>query len=47
VKSRSNTQLNGGKDGKLMSAADVKNDCEPVSENSNLWYNQQFSYGKI
>ena len=29
VKSRSNTQLNGG-DGKLMSASDVKSDCDPV-----------------
>jgi len=35
VKSRSNDQLNG----KLLKAADVKSDCDPVYQNSNLWEN--------
>jgi len=48
VKSRSNTQLDGGGDGKkLMTAAEVKSDCDPVYNNSNLWENQKYSYDKL
>lgn len=39
VKSRSNTQLNGG-EGKWRTSTDIKSDCDPVYENANLWENQ-------
>jgi hypothetical protein len=44
VKSRSNTQLDGGADKKLMTAAEVKSDCDPVYNNNQTWENQRYSY---
>jgi len=40
VKSRSNTQLDGGgTPKKIMSYKEISGDCDPVSKNEDLWYN--------